>query len=59
MGVNHGCLDIFMTQKFLHRTNVISIFEEMSGEAVSQGMRAGGFEDSGLPNCFFYRFLQD
>ena len=35
MGVDHGGLDILVSQEFLHRANIIAIFEQMCGETVA------------------------
>jgi hypothetical protein len=36
--VNHRCLDVGMAQEFLHSSDIVAIFKQMSGEAVSQHM---------------------
>lgn len=32
VSVNHGCLDVFMSQEFLNSADVITVFEQMGGE---------------------------
>ena len=38
MGVNHGGLDIFVAQQLLHGANVVAIFKQVGGKAVSERM---------------------
>jgi hypothetical protein len=52
MRVDHGCTDVFVPQKFLHRADIIAIRQQVGGEAVPQRMSANG-----LDNCAqFYGF---
>ena len=48
MGIDHGGLDALVTQELLDRPDVISVFEEMGGETVSQRMHGGLFCNPGL-----------
>ena len=36
MSVDHGRADIFVTEEFLNRANVVACFEQMRGEGVSE-----------------------
>ena len=38
-----------MPEKFLHGPDVVSVFEEMGGKAVTKCMRSDAFGDIGLP----------
>ena len=38
MGIDHGGLDILMTQKLLHFSDVDPVHEEMGGKTVSEGV---------------------
>jgi len=41
MGINHRGLDIAMAQKFLHRSDVVTSFEQMGGEGMPEGVASG------------------
>ena len=36
MGVDHGCFDIFVAEKFLHCTDIVAGFEQMGCKTVTQ-----------------------
>ncbi len=38
MGVDLGCLQVGMTQKFLNETDVCALFQEVSCESMSQAV---------------------
>jgi len=53
MRVNHGSADVLVTQKFLYRTDIIAVRQQVGGKAVPQCMTADG-----LDNCAqFYGLL--
>jgi hypothetical protein len=56
--VNHRRLDIAVPEKFLDRPYVRSRFEQMSGEAVTQGMAAHRFRDADPQSRRFHRSLE-
>ena len=58
MGVNHGGRDVFVAEQLLNRTDVVAVFKQMRGEAVSEGMAACRFSDSGCSDCQFDRVLK-
>src|SRR5262252_242604 len=53
MGVNHRRSDVFVTEQLLNRTNVIAVFKQMCGEAVSEGVAACRLSDSGCTDSQF------
>jgi len=40
MGIDHGCLQFFMDQQGLDRTDIGASLQQMSGKAVPKGVRA-------------------
>jgi hypothetical protein len=38
MGVDHGGLDIGVAKQFLDRTDIITVLQQMSGEAVPESV---------------------
>lgn len=48
MSVDHSGADILVAEEFLHGSYVVSVFEQMSGEAVAERMTRRGFADTGL-----------
>ncbi len=54
MGINHRCVDMFVPQKFLNGSDVMSRFKEMGRKAVTQGVTAcpfrqhQGSQDTGI-----------
>ena len=57
--MDHGCLDVFVPQKFLNRSNIVSVFEQMTGAGMSECMAGGMLGDSGLADCCLHGLLQD
>ena len=49
MGVNHGRLDILVSQKGLDFTDVDAVHEEMSGETVTQCVNGHLLRNARLP----------
>jgi hypothetical protein len=47
MGINHRCLDVFMSQQFLHRTDIVAILEQMSGKGMAKGVATYSFLNTG------------
>ncbi len=43
VGVDHGGAHVPMSQEFLDRADVLPALQQMCGERVSQGVRAGRF----------------
>src|SRR5215469_4471513 len=58
VGVNHRRSDVFVTEQLLNRTNVIAVFKQMCGEAVSEGVAACRFSDSGCSDGQFHGVLK-
>jgi hypothetical protein len=56
--INHGCTDVFVAQQFLNCTNIVSVLQEMSGEAVTKCMTADEFINPGHLRSFLDRFIQ-
>jgi hypothetical protein len=50
VGVDHGRSNIGVTKQLLHRTDVVSTFQEMRREAVAEGVAGGGLLDASAPN---------
>ena len=59
MGVDHRRADIPVSQELLDRPDVIAVFEEMGGEGMAQGVRAGGLGDASLEPRLFHGPLQN
>ena len=58
MGINHGGTDVFVAQQFLNCTNIVSVLQEMGGEAVTKCMTADEFINPGHLRSFLDRFIQ-
>lgn len=58
MSIDHGRLDILMTQQLLHRANVIAGFEKVCGKAMTKRVRRYGFIDLRQAGSLFDRLLQ-
>lgn len=48
MCINQGRFDAFMTQKFLDKPNIRTLFNQMRGVAVAQSMHRAFFVDFGF-----------
>ena len=59
MGIDHGCTNVFVTEQFLYRANIIATLNQVGSEGVAQGMTATRFINSGITDCLFKRFLED
>jgi hypothetical protein len=53
MGIDHSSLDIFVTKKFLNRTNIIPILKKMGSKRMTKTMAGGMFG-----NAYFLRLRQ-
>ncbi len=51
MGIDHCGLEILVTKQLLNRPDIISIFQQVGREAVSEGMH-GGLLDLPVGNVF-------
>jgi len=59
MGVNHCRLEVRMAKKFLNGTDIVAVFQEMSCEAVAEGMAGDPFGCSGALYRLVYCLLKD
>ncbi len=57
MGVDHGRLNVLMSEKALHLSYVDPAHKELRGETVSEGVHRGGFHDPGLSHGILDSFL--
>ena len=58
MGVDHGGLDVLVPQKLLDGADVVTVFEEVGGKTVAEGVRGDGLVDMSEASGFFDRLLQ-
>src|SRR5688572_24827836 len=58
MSVDHGCSDVFMSEQFLNRANVVAVLEEMSGERMPEGVAAHTFVKAGFLGGLFHCALE-
>jgi hypothetical protein len=59
VGVNHGRADIFVSHQFLNCADVVSGFQQVSGEGMPEGMAADRLDHSGFSNGLLDRPLKD
>lgn len=59
VGLNHGRADIFVSHQFLNRADVVSGFQQVSGEGMPEGMAADMLDHSGFSNGLLDRLLKD
>ena len=57
--VNHGRADVFVSQEFLDRTNVVAGLKQMCGKGMPEGMAADMFDHSGLTDSLLHRPLKN
>src|SRR2546422_32543 len=57
MRVDHRSPNVFMSEKFLDRSDVITVLKEMSGEAMTQCVTASVLDDARISNRSFQRVL--
>ena len=50
VGVDHGCRNVLVAEKLLHRANVVAVFEQVSGERVSKGVTRYPLGQLGTPH---------
>jgi hypothetical protein len=58
VGVDHGCLDVFVTQKLLDGANIVMRFQEVGGKAVTQSVGSDELDDTRQASRPFDRLLQ-
>ncbi len=58
MRIDLGGLDILVPQQFLDRADIVTIFQQMRGKGMPQGMHTAGFDNPGGTNRPFDRFLE-
>ena len=54
MGISHGGGDVFMAKQILDGANVISVFEKVCGEGMTERMTGHFFLNTRLVNGGFY-----
>ena len=59
MGVDHGGSQVVVAEQFLHRTDVITTFEQVRSKRMPQRVPGCPFGKIGLPNGPLERLLQD
>ena len=47
MGINHRRRHVLVTEKFLHRANIVTIFQQVRGKRVPEGMAGDAFGQPG------------
>ena len=57
--MDYGRADVLVPEKFLDRPNIVAVLKHMRGKRRPEGMTSGRFCDSGFPNGFFDRTLED
>jgi hypothetical protein len=58
VGVDHGCLDVFVTQKLSDGADIVIRFQQVDGEAVAQSVGSDGLDDTRQASRPFDRLLQ-
>jgi hypothetical protein len=53
MGIDHGGLDILMSEEFLYLPDIDPVHQKMGGKTVAQGMDGGMLDDSRLLRASF------
>lgn len=55
VGVDHGGAHVLVAEEFLHRTDVVAVFQEMGSEGVAEGVAGNALANpgllGGLPDC--------
>ena len=59
MSVDHGCLDVTMTEKLLDRADVVSPLKQVRGEGMSGGVARGSLDQARLGGGISYRLLNE
>ena len=58
MGIDHGGTHVLVSQEFLHRTDIVSVLQQMGGKTMSQGVTAATFGDACVLERLFHGSLQ-
>ena len=58
MGVNHCRGDVFVSEQFLHRTDVVATLQQVRGKTMPECVAAGGLGNPGGANGVFHGVLQ-
>jgi hypothetical protein len=58
MGIAHRCTDIFVSEQFLDRADVIPIFQEMGRKTMAQRMTTAAFLEAGVLESVFDGLVQ-
>jgi hypothetical protein len=58
VGVDHGGADVGMAEEFLDGADIVAGFEEVGGEAVTEGMAAYFFREMGVDDGSLDSFLE-
>ena len=58
MGIQHRCADIFVSEQFLDRADVIAIFQEMGRKTMAERMTTAAFLNAGALESVFDGLLQ-
>ena len=57
--IDHGGLDVLVPQEFLHRANIIVVFQKVGSKAMAEGVDRGVLLDAalfeGCPEGILYR----
>ncbi len=59
MGVNHRGTDISVPQELLNRPDVVSVFQQMCGEGMTQRVAARRLSDTCFEGCLPHCSLED
>jgi len=52
MGIDHSCLDVALAQEFLERSNIVTAFEQVSGERMPEYITVHMLDYPGLKDGF-------
>lgn len=58
MSINHRRLDVAMAQEFLDRSDIITTFEQVSGEGVPERVAGGPLRQSSLCDRVLHGFFE-
>jgi hypothetical protein len=58
MGVDHGSLQMLVTEKFLDRTDVVTVFRQMGCKTMAKGVNGRWFRQTRVRNGCFESLLQ-
>ena len=58
MGIDHGRRNILMSEEFLNGADIVACFQQMSGEAMAEGMTTDGLVGLGSQDCLMDRLLK-